>query len=324
VVIGGVMQHIEEAGVHSGDSACVLPSYWVNPSAMEVMRQQARQLALALNVRGLMNVQFGVKDDVVYVLEVNPRASRTVPFVSKATGVPLAKLAAKIMVGRTLPELGLFAEPELAGHFVKETVFPFKKFPGVDTLLGPEMRSTGEAMGVGRSFGNAFAKAQQASGFAVPGRGTVFVSVNQHDRLSVLPIVEQLGELGFRVVATGGTADFLAKRGLNVRRTFKVNEEGRPNILDLIKNGEIDIAINTPLGAESRRDEMILRRECYELNVLLITTLSAAQATVEAIRSLRENRLEPVALQDLYPARWQGQPRSAPGAAAVRPEPLEI
>ena len=299
VVIAGVMEHIEQAGVHSGDSACVLPSILVKEEALAKMREQTRLLAKGLRVRGLMNVQFAVKDDIVYVLEVNPRASRTVPFVSKATGIPLAKVAAKLMVGRTLAELGLRKEPSLSGFFVKETVFPFKKFPGVDTLLGPEMRSTGEAMGVGRSFGTAFAKSQQASGFAMPARGNVFISVNRNDRQTVLPIAKTLAELGFRLIASGGTAEFLSEQGLAVRTTRKISE-GRPNVLDQLKNGEVDVVINTPLGRDSFRDELLIRRECYELDVLLLTTMSAAQATVEALRSLRDDSLSPISLQELY------------------------
>jgi carbamoyl-phosphate synthase large subunit len=298
-VIGGIMQHIEEAGVHSGDSACVLPTFSIEEEALETIREQSRQLALALNVRGLMNVQYAVRKGEVYVLEVNPRASRTIPFVSKATGVPLAKIAAKVMVGRTLDELGLTAEPTLNGYFVKETVLPFHKFPGVDPLLGPEMRSTGEAMGAADTFGNAFVKAQQAAGFAVPVRGTVFVSVNRNDREAVLPIARSFDEQGFRLVASGGTGEFLSQNGLRVDQTYKINE-GRPNIVDLLKNGAVDIVISTPLGRESYQDELVLRRECYDMNVLLLTTISAAAATVEAVRALRENRLEPIALQDLW------------------------
>ncbi len=299
VVIGGIMQHIEEAGVHSGDSACVLPSYLIPDDALAKMREYTCKLALALDVRGIMNVQYAMRKGVVYVLEVNPRASRTVPFVAKATGVPLAKIAAKLMVGMTLKQLGLTEEPTVNGYCVKEAVFPFKKFPGVDTILGPEMRSTGEVMGIGPSFGNAFAKSQIAAGFSVPMRGTVFISVNDHDKASVTPIAKALVDLGFRLVATSGTAAFLNQHGITATPVFKVSE-GRPNVQDMIKNGEIDIAINTPVGRESFRDEVILRRECYQMNVLLLTTLSAARATIEAIRSMRESRLTYVPLQDMY------------------------
>ncbi|GAB4322445.1 MAG: carbamoyl-phosphate synthase large subunit [Candidatus Zixiibacteriota bacterium] len=299
VVIGGIMQHIEEAGVHSGDSSCVLPSYLIPDDALETMREQTRRMALALGVRGLVNIQFAVKDGVVYVLEVNPRASRTVPFVSKATGVPLARLATKILIGRTLRELGFTEEPRLTGYCVKASVFPFKKFPNVDTLLGPEMRSTGEVMGIAPTFGAAFAKSQQGAGFAVPLRGTVYITVNDHDKPTILPLARELADLGFRLKATRGTARFLAGHGVHADYVNKI-QEGRPHALDLIKDGEIDIVINTPLGRESFRDDKRMRRECHAHNVLLLTTISAARATLEAIRSLRANTLEPIALQDLH------------------------
>ncbi len=299
VVIGGIMQHIEEAGIHSGDSACVLPSYLIPDDALEVIRRQTHKLARALNVRGLVNLQFAIQDGEVYVLEVNPRASRTIPFVSKATAVPLAKIAAQVMVGRTLRELGLREEPVPAGYCVKESVLPFKKFPGAEIRLGPEMRSTGEVMGIASTFGIAFTKSQQAAGFPLPGRGTVFITVNDKDKPTVAPMAKELADLGFRVVATGGTSDYLSSEGIPVRRIYKVSE-GRPNILDMIKNGEIDVVINTPLGRESFRDELVLHRECYEVGVLLLTTMSATRATVEAIRALRDENPRPVALQDFH------------------------
>ncbi len=309
VVIGGIMQHIEEAGVHSGDSSCVLPSYLISDDALATMRRQTREIALAMGVRGLVNIQFAIKDEIVYVLEVNPRASRTVPFVSKATGVPLAKIAAKIAAGRTLASLGVTEEPSTTGYCVKASVFPFKKIPGTDPLLGPEMRSTGEVMGIAPTFGVAFAKAQQGAGFAVPTRGSVYITVNDNDKPTVLPIAESFAELGFRLCATGGTASFLTEHGLNVKRVNKL-KEGRPHALDLLKNGDIDIVINTPLGRQSFRDDMLMRRECHASNVLLLTTISAARATVEAIRSLRENTLEPVALQELYKQSGNGSKRA--------------
>jgi carbamoyl-phosphate synthase large subunit len=293
------MQHIEEAGVHSGDSSCVLPSYLISEDALATMREYTRQLALALKVRGLVNVQYAIKDGKVYVLEVNPRAARTIPFVSKATGIPMAKVAAKLMIGKTLAELGLTEEPAVSGYAVKESVFPFKKFAGVDPLLGPEMRSTGEVMGIGKTFGEAFAKGQQGTGFSVPIRGTVFVTVHDSDKATVLPIIQHLSTLGFRIIATGGTAEFLALHDIPLRTIYKISE-GRPNVLDMIKNGEIDIVINTPLGREGFRDEMAMRRECYSHNILLLTTMSAARATVEAVKAQRENSLMPVALQDLH------------------------
>jgi carbamoyl-phosphate synthase large subunit len=311
VVIGGIMQHIEEAGVHSGDSSCVLPSYLISDEALVTMRRQTREIALAMGVRGLVNIQFAIKNGIVYVLEVNPRASRTVPFVSKATGVSLAKIAAKIAVGRTLQSLGVTEEPVPKGYCVKASVFPFKKIPGTDPLLGPEMRSTGEVMGIAPTFGVAFAKAMQGAGFSVPTRGSVYITVNDNDKPTVLPIARAFSELGFRLCATGGTAMFLGRDGLTVRRVNKL-KEGRPHALDLLKNGEIDIVINTPLGRQSFRDDMLMRRECHASNVLLLTTMSAARATVEAIRSLRENTLEPISLQDLYKISPNSPQRTSP------------
>jgi len=301
VVIGGLMQHIEEAGVHSGDSSCVLPSYLIPKKHCDTMRDYAKRLGLALGVRGLMNVQFALKDDVVYVLEVNPRASRTVPFVSKATGVPLAKIAAKLMVGRTLEELGILEEPVPPGYFVKESVFPFARFPGVDCLLGPEMKSTGEVMGCDSSFGIAFAKSQQATGLMLPAGGTVFLSVNDNDKENIVPIARDLAALGFRLTATSGTAENLRSKGLAVETIFKVNE-GRPHVVDHMKNGEIDVLINTPLGKSSYYDELAMRRTAYEFGILAITTLSGARAAVEGIRALREGVVRVRSLQEIHKA----------------------
>ena len=238
VVIGAIMQHIEEAGIHSGDSACVIPPYHPEvTSRLTQVREYTRRLALALSVRGLVNVQYAIKDGVVYVLEVNPRASRTVPFVSKATGVPLAKVAARVMVGRSLRELGFSEEPKVEGVFVKESVLPFVKFPGEDPVLGPEMKSTGEVMGISDTFGNAFAKAQISAGSPLPLSGTVFLSVNDFDKRNLVPIARGLAGLGFRLVATQGTAEALRAAGLTVETVFKVNE-GRPNVVDRRVNGE--------------------------------------------------------------------------------------
>ncbi|HET9300549.1 MAG TPA: carbamoyl-phosphate synthase large subunit [Candidatus Polarisedimenticolaceae bacterium] len=300
VVIGGILQHIEEAGVHSGDSACVIPPF--HPRVQEQMarvRDYTRRLALALQVRGLMNVQYAIKDGVVYVLEVNPRASRTVPFVAKATGVPLAKIAAKLMVGRTLRELGLTEEPKVWGRFVKESVFPFTKFPGDDPILGPEMRSTGEVMGVGADFGTAFAKAQYGTGVGLPLKGTVFITVNDKDKQNVVPIARGLSELGFHLVATGGTAEALTAAGLTCQTVYKVNE-GRPNAVDMMKNGEIQLILNTPLGRDSYFDEKSLRRTATQRGIPLITTLSGGHAAVEAIRALQRGPLEVRSLQEVY------------------------
>ncbi len=299
VTIGGILQHIEEAGIHSGDSACVLPTYKIEPEHLRVIRDTTVRLARALHVVGLMNVQYAIKDGVVYVLEVNPRASRTVPFVSKAIGVPLAKVAARVMVGRSLREQGFMREIRPRKVFVKEVVLPFQKFPGEDSLLGPEMKSTGEVMGIARSFGHAFAKAQIATGVGLPVEGTAFISVNDNDKANAAPISRGLLELGFRLVATRGTAKALEAAGLQVERVFKVNE-GRPNVVDHMKNGEIQLVINTPLGQESYFDETAIRRTALAMGVPCITTLSGAAAAVAGIQALREQTLDVCTLQECY------------------------
>jgi carbamoyl-phosphate synthase large subunit len=299
VVIGGIMEHIEEAGIHSGDSSCVLPSYLVAERHLETIRDWTRRIARALDVIGLMNIQFAIKDDVVYVLEVNPRASRTVPFLSKATGVPLAKVAARVMLGGTLAGMGLTGDIPVAGVFVKTPVFPFVRFPGVDTLLGPEMKSTGEAMGCGPTFGVAFAKAQEAVGQTLPDAGVVFVSVNDHDKPTALPIVKDLADLGFTLAATRGTAAFLAAHGVASEVIFKVNE-GRPNIADATRNGRIALVINTPLGRASFFDDRALRQAAMMHGVPCITTLTGASAAVAAIRAMRSHVPEVRALQDYH------------------------
>ena len=299
VVIGGIMEHIEEAGIHSGDSACVIPPYLVAERHLVTIRDYTRRMARALKVAGLMNVQYAIKDDVVYVLEVNPRASRTVPYLSKATGVPLAKMAALIMAGQTLAQLGLARDLTVAGVFVKESVFPFVRFPGVDTILGPEMKSTGEVMGSAMSFGEAFAKAQLAAGQRLPERGTAFISVNNNDKPTVLPIARDLVELGFKLVATRGTAAYLRVHGLPVEVVYKVNE-GRPNIADRVLNHEIDLVVNTPLGRESFFDDSVVRRVAMLHGIPCVTTLTGASATVNAIRSLRAQGLGVRALQDYH------------------------
>jgi carbamoyl-phosphate synthase large subunit len=300
VVVGGIMQHIEEAGIHSGDSACVIPPFHpVVVEQLDVLRDFTGRLARALRVRGLMNVQYALKDGVVYVLEVNPRASRTVPFVAKATGVPLVKLATKVMLGHTLAGLGFDREPVVQGRFVKEAVFPFVKFPGEDPVLGPEMRSTGEVMGVGRDFGSAFAKAQLGAGTGVPLEGTAFLSVNDNDKASLPEIARGLAGLGFSLVATGGTAAYLAERGIACASVYKVLE-GRPNVVDLMKSDRIQLILNTPLGRASRFDEKALRLAAIERGIPLVTTLSGGHAMVEAIRSLRQGPLEVRSLQEIY------------------------
>ena len=247
VIIGGIMQHIEEAGVHSGDSACVLPPYKISYYYLDQIREYTAQIGLALQVRGLFNIQYAIKDDVVYVLEVNPRASRTVPFVSKATGVPLAKLAAQIAAGKTLEALNFTDEPRVDGFFVKEAVLPFRKFPGLDAQLGPEMRSTGEVMGHASSFGYAFAKAQSAAGMELPTSGVVFISVNDYDKSAALRIARDLHQMGFTLTATPGTALFLERAGLPVTVIDKVSA-GSPHIVDKLREGEVQLVINTPLG----------------------------------------------------------------------------
>jgi carbamoyl-phosphate synthase large subunit len=299
VVIGGIMEHIEEAGIHSGDSSCVVPPFICPERHLLTIRDHTRRIATALGVVGLMNVQFAIKDDVVYVLEVNPRASRTVPYLSKATGTPLAKVAAKVMAGRTLAELGLTQDLEVAGVFVKSPMFPFVRFPGVDTILGPEMKSTGEVMGGSTSFGVAFAKAQLSVGQRLPEHGTAFVSVNNQDKANLTPIARDLAELGFRLIATRGTAAYLRAYGLDVDVVYKVNE-GRPNIADEIVNRKVDLVINTPLGRESFFDDRTVRRAAMMQEVPCITTLTGAAAAVQAIRGLRQEGLEVRALQDYY------------------------
>jgi len=298
-VIGGVMQHIEDAGVHSGDSACVLPPYLIGDRQVEEMRRHTQAFAKALGVIGLINVQYAIKDGVVYVLEVNPRASRTVPFVSKATGVPLAKLAAAVIVGRTLDDLGVPDELPVAGVAVKEAVFPFTKLPGVDTVLGPEMRSTGEAMGLADSFGMAFAKAQIAADGSLPLEGAIFVTVNDHDKPTVLPIVRRFHELGFRILATEGTQRYLRGRGVPAERVLKVHE-GRPNAIDLIVSGEVHLLINTPLGKFTQVDDYAIRRAALVHRVPYTTTMSAASAACDAIIALRSRTGSVRSLQEWH------------------------
>ena len=299
VVIGGIMEHIEQAGIHSGDSSCVLPSYLVPERHLDTIRDWTRRIARELKVVGLMNVQFALKDEQVYVLEVNPRASRTVPFLSKATGVPLAKAAARLMVGRTLADLDLTGDVPVSGTFVKTPVFPFARFTGVDTLLGPEMKSTGEAMGCGTTFGAAFARAQEGAGSALPASGTAFISVNDHDKPAMLRVARGLSALGFSLAATRGTAAYLAAHGLQARPIYKVNE-GRPNIADAVANGEIALVVNTPLGRASFFDEKMLRRSAMLRSVPCLTTLSAASAAVSAIAAIHEGEPEVRALQDYH------------------------
>jgi carbamoyl-phosphate synthase large subunit len=298
-VIGGVMQHIEDAGVHSGDSACVMPPYLIGDDAVEQMREYTRAFARELGVVGLLNVQYAIKDDVVYVLEVNPRGSRTVPFVSKATGVPLAKLAAAVMVGRSLAEVGAIDDVLAPYVAVKEAVFPFSKLANVDTVLGPEMRSTGEVMGVADSFGMAFAKAQSAAGGELPLEGTVFVTVNDSDKPTVAPIVRRFHEMGFRILATSGTAGYLRARGIPADVVQKAYE-GRPHGGDLIVSGAVQLLINTPLGKLTQEDDYMLRRMALVHAVPCTTTISAASAACDAILARRSRQGTVRCLQEWY------------------------
>ncbi len=305
VVIGGVMEHIEPAGIHSGDSACWLPSVSLSEAALATIREWSRALALALGVRGLINLQFAVQYDPeqgerVFIIEANPRASRTVPFVAKATGVPLAKVASQLMAGRTLAELGLTAEPIPPLQTVKEAVLPFKRFPGSDTLLGPEMRSTGEVMGIASSAGMAYAKAELAAGEALPTSGTVFLSTHDRDKPALLPVAERLVGLGFALIATGGTAEALRAAGLQVESILKVHE-GRPNIEDAIRSARIQLIINTPIGRQAAHDDKYLRRAALDYAVPTVTTLAGARAAVEAITALQQQTIEVNALQDIHP-----------------------
>ena len=305
VVIGGVMEHIEPAGIHSGDSACWLPSVSLSEAALATIREWSRALALALGVRGLINLQFAVQIDPeqgerVFIIEANPRASRTVPFVAKATGVPLAKVASQLMACRTLAELGLAAEPIPPLQTVKEAVLPFKRFPGSDTLLGPEMRSTGEVMGIASSAGMAYAKAELAAGEALPTSGTVFLSTHDRDKQALLPVAERLVGLGFDLIATGGTAEALRAAGLQVESILKVHE-GRPNIEDAIRSARIQLIINTPIGRQAAHDDKYLRRAALDYAVPTVTTLAGARAAVEAITALQQQKIEVNALQDIHP-----------------------
>jgi carbamoyl-phosphate synthase large subunit len=297
VVIGGIMEHIERAGVHSGDSACSLPPKSISPDVQKEIRKHTIDLALALKVRGLMNVQFAVQGENVFVLEVNPRASRTVPFVSKAIGVPLAKMAARIMIGRKLKDLGFFKEVLPKHISVKEAVFPFNKFPGVDTLLGPEMKSTGEVMGIDRSFGLAFAKAQLGGGMRLPSEGKVFISVRDEDKQSVVRVAERLYRAGFQIVATRATAAYFRARGI-LSETVRKVQEGSPHIADSIKEGAIAMVINTPTDAHSQADSYYLRRCALDYQVPYYTTVAGAEAAAEAIEFLKQHEFDVQALQD--------------------------
>jgi len=300
-VLGAIMQHIEQAGIHSGDSACCIPSYSLSDKIKAEIEIAAKNLARELEVRGLMNIQFAVKDEELYVIEVNPRASRTVPFVSKATGVPLAKYAAQIMVGKTLDELG-FTETIVPEHFsVKEAVFPWSRFPGIDIVLGPEMKSTGEVMGIDADWGMAYAKSQTSAFNPLPTEGNVFLSVNDRDKPRAVHVARDLAELGFTIWSTGGTYKYLREEGVTCERLFKLQEDRRPNVLDMMKNGEIAFIINSPSDEAARADEVKIRSTAIAMKVSHATNLSAAEACVKAMRSLSDQEMTVQTLQEFHP-----------------------
>jgi carbamoyl-phosphate synthase large subunit len=313
-VIAGIMEHIEEAGIHSGDSACVTPPYSLSDDLIEGLKRNTYALAKELQVVGLMNIQYAIKNDTIYVLEVNPRASRTVPFISKATGVPWAKVAAKVMVGKKLDELGIRGEVEIHHIAVKESVFPFNRFYGVDTVLGPEMKSTGEVMGIDTDFGMAFAKSQIGAGVNIPLTGKVFISVMNKDKRSIVFLAKKLVDLGFEIVTTKGTAKVLVNNGIPVQTVFKVGE-GRPDIVDQIKNGEIHLVINTPSGKKPKADEVAIRSQSVAHNIPCITTLSGAEAAVNAIESLKRG-MSVKSIQEYH--------RNIPASSSSLQKPLTV
>ena len=297
--IAGIMEHIEEAGIHSGDSACVIPTFSLSDNMRQQISAAAKNLAVELKVRGLMNIQFAVKEEELYVIEVNPRASRTVPFVSKAIGTPLAKLAAKVMAGEKLVDLG-FNEPISPEHYsVKEAVFPFSKFPGIDISLGPEMKSTGEVMGIDADLGMAYAKSQMAASSQLPLEGKIFFSVKDRDKEASIPLAKEFANLGFELYSTSGTARTFEEAGIKVNTLHKL-AEGRPNVLDMIKNSEIAMVINTPSGRVPRRDEVRIRSGALAYRVPIITTMRGAQAAIRSIKSLKAAELSVVALQEFH------------------------
>ena len=297
VYIGAIMQHIEEAGIHSGDSACVLPPYQIKSSTMIEIEEITTMLAIELNVIGLINIQFAYKDDMLYVLEVNPRASRTTPFVSKSTNVPLAKIAAQLSVGQKLKNYNLARWDSINHVSIKEAVLPFNKFPAESIFLSPEMKSTGEVMGISENFGLSFYKATLSAGIKLPESGLVFISVNNEDKFKIISIARAFKELGFNIVATEGTAKELVKNGMSAETVYKAGE-GRPNIVDRIKNNEIDLVINTPLGAQSRYDEEAIGKACIQKSIMAITTLSAADAVLYAIRT--KNKIKVKSIQEYH------------------------
>src|SRR5690606_26705829 len=297
VLIGGIMEHIEQAGVHSGDSGCSLPPFSLKPDMQEILVEQVTRLAKGLNVIGLMNTQFAIQNGIVYLLEVNPRASRTVPFVSKSVGIPLASIAARVMVGESLEQQGFVNQRIPPYYSVKESVFPFLRFAGADPILGPEMKSTGEVMGIGRTFGEAYAKAQLASGVVLPTQGVALLSVRDRDKRNAVELAQSLATRGFDIVATHGTANELAKAGVSCRRANKVRE-GRPHIVDMIKNGEISLIVNTTEGKQAIYESRSIRAEAVRKNVTYYTTIGAAIATCKALEHLEDSDVN--RLQDLH------------------------
>jgi carbamoyl-phosphate synthase large subunit len=299
VVIAGLMEHIEEAGIHSGDSACVLPPITLRKDIINKIKDNTCKLALSLKIKGLMNVQYAVKNDIVFVLEVNPRASRTVPFVSKVTGIPWAKIATKIMMGKKIKQLNVKEVRNLNHVAVKESVFPFLKFPGVDSVLGPEMKSTGEVMGIDEDFGLAYYKSQIAAGQKIPMNGTVFISVKNKDKRNIISIAKEFEGRGFKIIATEGTANALINSGIKTEKVKKVNE-GRPNIIDWIKDKKVSLIINTPAGKGPRSDDFEIRRNAILFGIPYTTTLSGAQAIITAIESMDRKKMTIKSLQQYY------------------------
>ena len=289
VLIGGVMEHIEEAGVHSGDSACVLPTQTLTPEQVEHVKEYTRKIALSLNVIGLINIQYALHDGTIYVLEANPRASRTVPFVSKATGLPLAKIAAKVMLGKKLSELG-YQEKEIKHVAVKEVLLPFSKLPGVDPILGPEMKSTGEVIGIDYDFGRAFYKASQAADNTLPLAGNVFISVTDSQKPEILPIAKKLHELGFTLYGTVGTVRYMESHGVPMSLVRKV-QEGSPNIIDMIRGADVDLVINTPGDKNARQDHFQMMRATIDYSIPYVTTIFGAEAAALAIESMKNNKI---------------------------------
>jgi carbamoyl-phosphate synthase large subunit len=322
VWIGGIMQHVEEAGIHSGDSACVLPPHSLGHEMLDEIRATTRGIALGLGVVGLLNVQYAVHDGGLYVIEANPRASRTVPFVSKAIGIALAKMACRVMLGERIGDLDLPAEPMAADHVsVKEAVLPFDRFEGSDSILGPEMRSTGEVMGIARDFPTAFAKAQAAAGAALPSGGTAFISLTDSDKPAAVGVAQTLHDLGFRIVATRGTKEAIERMGIPATALKKVGE-GSPNVVDWIENGDVDLVVNTPTGSGARSDGWQIRRAAVTRGIPCLTTLSGGLAAARAIAAGRQGVAEVLSLQEIHGGRVKAQAAEPPSTAAQGARPL--